>query len=117
VTTGGAGTTMAGLRAGLPLVLVPTSWDKPDIALRMVEAGVAVRVAPRRCTPEALLAAVDEVLGDPRYRENAARIAEKLAAAPGPAGAADHIEALANDARRPPATAAPAVAAEGSLRA
>ena len=54
VTTGGAGTTMAGLRAGLPLVLVPTSWDKPDIALRMVEAGVAVRVAPRRCTPEAL---------------------------------------------------------------
>ena len=71
VTTGGAGTTMAGLRAGLPLVLVPTSWDKPDIALRMVEAGVAVRVAPRRCTPEALRAAVDEVLGDPRYRENA----------------------------------------------
>ena len=39
VTTGGAGTTMAGLRAGLPLVLVPTSWDKPEIALRMVEAG------------------------------------------------------------------------------
>ena len=117
VTTGGAGTTMAGLRAGLPLVLVPTSWDKPDIALRMVEAGVAVRVAPRRCTPEALLAAVDEVLGDPRYRENAARVAEKLADAPGPAGAADHIEALANDARGAPATAAPAVAAEGSLRA
>ena len=42
---------MAGLRAGVPLVLVPTSWDKPDIALRMVEAGVAVRVPPRRCTP------------------------------------------------------------------
>jgi UDP:flavonoid glycosyltransferase YjiC (YdhE family) len=78
---------------------------------------VAVRVAPRRCTPEALRAAVDEVLGDPRYRENAGRIAGKLAAAPGPAGAADHIEALAIDARRAPATAAPAVAAEGSLRA
>jgi UDP:flavonoid glycosyltransferase YjiC (YdhE family) len=94
VTTGGAGTTMAGLRAGLPLVLVPTSWDKPDIALRMVEAGVAVRVPPRRCTPEALRAAVDEVLGDARYRANARRIAEKLAAAPGPEGAAEHIEAL-----------------------
>jgi UDP:flavonoid glycosyltransferase YjiC (YdhE family) len=94
VTTGGAGTTMAGLRAGLPLVLVPTSWDKPDIALRMVEAGVAVRVPPRRCTPQALRAAVDEVLRDPRYRANARRIAAELAAAPGPAGAADHIEAL-----------------------
>jgi MGT family glycosyltransferase len=116
VTTGGAGTTMAGLRAGLPLVLVPTSWDKPDIALRMVEAGVAVRVPPRRCTPQVLRAAVDEVLGDARYRENARRIADKLTAAPGPSGAAGHIEALANDARGLPTAAAPPVAAEGSVR-
>ena len=97
VTTGGAGTTMSGLRAGLPLVLVPTSWDKPDIALRMTEAGVAVRVPPRRCTADALRAAVDEVLADPRYRAKARRIADLLAAAPGPAGAADHIEALAGE--------------------
>jgi UDP:flavonoid glycosyltransferase YjiC (YdhE family) len=60
----------------------------------MVEAGVAVRVPPRRCTPEALRDAVDEVLDDPSYRETARQIAEKLAVAPGPAGAADHIEAL-----------------------
>ena len=79
---------------------VPTSWDKPDIALRMVEAGVAVRVPPRRCTPLALRTAVDEVLGDPRYRANASRIAMGLAAAPGPAGAADHIEALVTGGRR-----------------
>jgi MGT family glycosyltransferase len=114
VTTGGAGTTMAGLRAGLPLVLVPTSWDKPEIALRMVEAGVAVRMPPRRCTPEALRAAVDEVLGDARYRASARRIAEKLAVAPGPVGAADHIEALV--AGVSPA-AAPVPAFEGSVRA
>jgi MGT family glycosyltransferase len=113
VTTGGAGTTMAGLRAGLPLVIVPTSWDKPEIALRMVEAGVAVRVQPRRCTPQALRAAVDEVLDDPAYREKARRIAEKLAATPGPAGAADHIEALA--AGRSPATV-PLPALDGSVR-
>jgi MGT family glycosyltransferase len=113
VTTGGAGTTMAGLRAGLPLVLVPTSWDKPDIALRMVEADVAVRVPPRRCTPQALRAAVDQVLGERRYRENAQRIAEKLAAAPGPAGAAHHIEALAGGMS---AAAAPEPAFEGSVR-
>jgi UDP:flavonoid glycosyltransferase YjiC (YdhE family) len=113
VTTGGAGTTMAGLRAGLPLVLVPTSWDKPDIALRMVEAGVAVRVPPRRCTPLALRTAVDEVLGDPRYRANARRIAMGLAAAPGPAGAADHIEALVTGVST---TVAPVPALEGSVR-
>jgi UDP:flavonoid glycosyltransferase YjiC (YdhE family) len=113
VTTGGAGTTMAGLRAGLPLVLVPTSWDKPDIALRMVEAGVAVRVPPRRCSPQTLRAAVDEVLGNPRYAINARRIADKLAAAPGPAGAARHIEALV----APGTSAAPAMPAlAGSSR-
>jgi MGT family glycosyltransferase len=99
VTTGGAGTTMAGLRAGLPLVLVPTSWDKPDIALRMVEAGVAVRVPARRCTPQVLRRAVDEILTEPRYRASARRIADRLAAAPGPAGAADEVETLARAAR------------------
>jgi UDP:flavonoid glycosyltransferase YjiC (YdhE family) len=116
ITTGGAGTTMAGLRAGLPLVLVPTSWDKPEIALRMVEAGVAVRVQPRRCTPQALRAAVDEVLSERRYAENARGIAEKLATAPGPAGAADHIEALANGVRGAPDPRAALIAAEGSVR-
>jgi UDP:flavonoid glycosyltransferase YjiC (YdhE family) len=113
VTTGGAGTTIAGLRAGLPLVLVPTSWDKPDIALRMVEAGVAVRVPPRRCTPRALRAAVDEVLGDPRYRARARRVGAKLAASPRAAGAADHIEALAAGAS-PPAVPRPVLG--GSVR-
>ena len=116
VTTGGAGTTMAGLAAGLPLVLVPTSWDKPDIALRMVEAGVAVRVAPRRCTPQALRAAVEEVVGNSRYGENARTIARRLAAAPGPAGAADHIEALARAVLKPTEPATPPVAAEGGVR-
>jgi UDP:flavonoid glycosyltransferase YjiC (YdhE family) len=56
------------------------------------------------------------VLGDARYRENARRIADKLAAAPGPPGAAGHIEALANAARRAPVAAASPVAAEVSVR-
>ena len=93
MTTGGAGTVMAALRAGVPLVVVPTTWDKPADAPRRVEAGVGVRLSPRRCTPERLRAAVDEVLGDPRYRANARHAAELLAAAPGPAGAAELITA------------------------
>src|SRR5204863_103138 len=54
VTTGGAGTVMAGLRAGIPLVIVPTTWDKPDNARRAAEAGAALLLRPRRCTPERL---------------------------------------------------------------
>jgi MGT family glycosyltransferase len=99
VTTGGMGTVMAALRAGVPLVLVPTNWDKPVIAQRVVDAGVGLRLAPRRCTPERLREVVERVLDDPGYRENARRSAEWLAAAPGPEGAARLIAGLRRDAQ------------------
>jgi MGT family glycosyltransferase len=95
VTTGGAGSVMAGLRAGVPLVLVPTTWDKPDNARRVAAAGAGVILAPRRCTPTSLREAVERVLAQPSYREAAQRCAALLAKAPGPSGAAELIEALA----------------------
>ena len=95
VTTGGANTILAALQAGVPVVVIPTTWDKPDNARRVVEAGVGVRLSPRRCTPERLRAAVEQVLDDPGYGANARRIANLLALAPGPAGAADLLSALA----------------------
>jgi len=79
VTTGGAGTIMAALAAGVPLVLVPTEWDKPESAERVVEAGVGVRLAPRECTPENLRACVETVLRVPSYRANARRMADVIA--------------------------------------
>jgi MGT family glycosyltransferase len=98
VTTGGMGTVMAALAAGVPLVVVPTTWDKPANARRVVDAGVGVRLAPRRCTPQRLRAAVEHVLGTPSFRRDARRGASLLAAAPGPAGAAELIEGLARGA-------------------
>jgi MGT family glycosyltransferase len=95
VTTGGANTVLAALQAGVPLVVVPTTWDKPDNARRVIEAGVGVRLSPRRCTPERLREAVETVLAEPRYRANAERIADELAKAPGPAGAAELLQGLA----------------------
>lgn len=102
VTTGGAHTIVSTLAAGVPLVIVPTLWDKPANARRIAAAGAGVQLAPRHCTPERLRAAVDEVVREPSYRRNAQRIAQALAAAPGPAGAAAMIAALA----RTPAPAA-----------
>jgi MGT family glycosyltransferase len=101
VTTGGAGSTMAGLRAGIPLVLVPTTWDKPDNAIRVAQAGAGVIVSPKRCTPARLRAAVEQVLDDPSYRQAAQECARQLAAAPGPDGAARLIEGLAPAIRKP----------------
>jgi MGT family glycosyltransferase len=112
VTTGGMGTVMAALRAGIPLVVVPTNWDKPTIAQRVVDAGVGVRLAPRRCTPTRLREAVERVLRDQRYGERARRLAARLAAAPGPDGAAELIEQLALAQHEP--TVAVATEPEGS---
>ena len=92
VNFGGKGTILAAAEAGVPMVVVPTSWDKPDNARRVVDAGAGLRLAPRRATPERLRAAVRELLDDPSYRDAAGRLAAKLAAAPGAPGAAELLE-------------------------
>lgn len=95
VTTGGAGTVLTSLQLGVPLVIVPTHWDKPDNAQRVVEAGVGLRLTPKQCTPEGLRAAVERVVKEPSFRANARRIARIMAEHPGPAGAAELLESLA----------------------
>jgi MGT family glycosyltransferase len=94
VTTGGPATIMAALVAGAPLVVVPTTWDKPDNARRVAEAGAGVRLAPKRCTPDRLRDAVNEVLRDPSYAARSRELSEKLRAAPGADGAVELLEGL-----------------------
>jgi N-glycosyltransferase StaG len=101
VTVGGKATILAAMEAGVPMVLVPTTWDKPDNARRVTEAGAAVRLSARRLTPQRLREALREILGDRRYQNNARRIAARLDAAPGPAGAAMLLEHLATPAGSP----------------
>jgi MGT family glycosyltransferase len=94
VTTGGAATVLASLKAGVPLLVVPTFWDKNDNAQRVVEAGVGLRLAPRRCTADRLRAAVMRLLEEPHFRENARRIARRFAQVPGPPRAVELLEGV-----------------------
>jgi len=103
VTTGGAATVLTALKAGVPLLVVPTFWDKSDNAQRVVEAGVGLRLAPRHCTPDRVRGAVMRLLEEPSFRENARQMASRFAATPGPAGAAELLERLANGAPVPAA--------------
>ncbi len=97
VTTGGTGTVLAALSAGVPLVVVPTAWDQPENAWRVSEAGAGIRLAPRQCTPDRLRSAVTRVLDDPSFRSNAGRLAADFARYGGAAQAARLIEQLAAD--------------------
>jgi UDP:flavonoid glycosyltransferase YjiC (YdhE family) len=93
ITTGGAGTILTALEAGIPLVIVPTEWDKPDNAQRVVEAGAAIRISPGRCSPKQLRAAVELLLSDQTYRENAKGLGRILKGLNGPRKGAELIEA------------------------
>ncbi len=95
VTLGGKSTILAAAEAGVPMVLVPTTWEKPDNARRLTETGAGIRLSARRLDAEKLRAAVRQVLYEPRYREAARRLADSLAAAPGPPRAAELLEQLA----------------------
>ena len=92
VNTGGAGTLLTALEAGIPLLIVPTEWDKPDNAQRVVEAGAGLRLAPERCTPARLREAVERLLNEPSFGDNARRLGEILKRHRGPARAAELLE-------------------------
>ncbi len=94
VTNAGGGIVVACLRAGVPLIMIPGEWDKPEIAQRVVEAGAGLRLSASQCTPRRLRAAVEKVLQNPSFRRNAERLGASFERHRGPEDAADLLEYL-----------------------
>jgi UDP:flavonoid glycosyltransferase YjiC (YdhE family) len=97
LTHGGYGAIMACLSLGLPMVVLPVNADQPRNAKRCAELGVARVIGPEECTPEAIRAATQAVLGDRAYRANAERIRDEITAMPGQELAVELLERLARD--------------------
>lgn len=77
----GAGTTAAGLRAGVPAVPVPIQFDAAFWSRRLVRLGVAPCAVPLRdLSADALASALIQATRDPRHRSRARLIATRLAA-------------------------------------
>ena len=92
----GAGTTGAGLRAGVPSVPVPVLADQPFWAHRLHDLGVAPEpVYFAKLTAETLSDALRECLGEPGYQERAASLARRIADEDGAAAVLARIERLA----------------------
>jgi sterol 3beta-glucosyltransferase len=90
---GGSGTTGAGLRAGVPSVLVPHIGDQPLWARRVRELGVGPRPTPRRrLTAERLAAAITSAVTDVDMRARAAALGERIRAEDGVGRAVGIIE-------------------------
>ena len=92
---GGAGTTGAGLRAGVPSVLVPHAGDQPLWARRVAELGVGPRPVPRRqLTAERLAGAITSAVTDADMRARAAALGERIRAEDGVGRAIQVVEAV-----------------------
>lgn len=94
VTNGGYGSVTQALAHGLPLVCAGTSEDKKDTAARVTRAGAGVDLGTDCPSLEQVRDAVAEILGDGRYRENAARVGEGLNSLGGAARACELLESL-----------------------
>jgi len=90
---GGAGTTAAGLRAGVPSVLVPHFGDQPFWARRVVRLGVGPKAIPRkRMTAEMLGAAIATAVTDENIRARAAALGERIRTEDGVGQAIEVVE-------------------------
>lgn len=81
---GGAGTTAAGLRAGVPNVVVPFFADQPFWGWRVAALGAGPSPLPlQTLTAERLAVAIQQAVTDSTMRARAAEIGARLQAEDG----------------------------------
>lgn len=96
VCHGGYGTLMAALARGIPVVSVPLGGaDNAERAARVEALGVGVVVREHERSAAAIRDGLARVLGEPRFRDAARRLAASLDGLPPLAEAATLVERLA----------------------
>jgi MGT family glycosyltransferase len=97
------GTTTAALGAlthGLPSLVVPSGSEEPDVAERLEDAGVALRVPAKEMSADRLRDLLDELFDRASLRERARELQGGFARLEGPRRAAELLNQLARE-RRP----------------
>lgn len=100
ICNGGHGIVARALSHGVPLVVVPGHGDQQENGYRVARAGAGVVVKRRKLGT--LPRALRDVLGDPRHKAAASRIAREAATLDGPARAAELVEGLVTPGRETP---------------
>jgi len=94
VHQGGIGTLAQAMYAGKPMLVVPFSHDQPDNAERAERLGIGRALPRRKFSIAAAVAALGELIAEPRYAAAAAGVARLLQREDGVAAACDRLEAL-----------------------
>lgn len=95
---GGAGTTAAALRAGVPMAICPFSGDQPFWARRMQALGVSPAPLPeKRMSAAAFASRIEAMTSGEGMRCRASALAAAIASEHGVAATADFVERYARD--------------------
>jgi sterol 3beta-glucosyltransferase len=92
---GGASTTAAGLRAGVPSIVIPFLGDQPFWGQRVHDLGVGPALIPRsKLTVDRLAQAIQEAVTNIAMRQRAAELGSKIQAEDGIANAVAIIQRM-----------------------
>jgi sterol 3beta-glucosyltransferase len=92
---GGAGTTAAGLRAGIPSIIIPFFGDQPFWGRCVVDLGVGPTPIPRKqLTAERLAQAITQAVSNTSMRQRASDLGAKIRTEDGIARAVEVIQNL-----------------------
>jgi UDP:flavonoid glycosyltransferase YjiC (YdhE family) len=94
VCHGGAGTTLAALGAGVPLVVVPQFGDQPAIGEAVDESGTGLNLGLGDVAPEDVEKALTRVLSEAAFGERAREVALDIAGLPPASDAVGLFESL-----------------------
>lgn len=93
---GGAGTTAAGLRAGVPSIVIPFFGDQPFWGQRVADLGVGPSPLPRKqLSAERLAQAIQTAVSDAAMGQKAAALGEKIRSEDGLGQAAKVVDSIA----------------------
>ena len=93
ITHGGMNSSSEGLYNGLPLVVVPQMGDQFVVAKRVEEFGAGIELR-KNVEPSNIGQAVNEILSNNSYKENAQKIAKSLRDSGGYKKAVDYIHEI-----------------------
>jgi sterol 3beta-glucosyltransferase len=90
---GGAGTTAAGLRGGIPSIIVPFMGDQPFWGKRVADLGVGPQpISQKKLTAKGLAAAITEAVSNSEMRRKAYVLGQKIQSEDGIGNAVTLIE-------------------------
>jgi zeaxanthin glucosyltransferase len=95
ITHAGMNTALESLSNGVPMVAIPIANDQPGVAARIAWTGTGEAIALAKLSSSRLQAAIEKVLTQDSYKQNAVRLQTAIRHAGGVSRAADLVERVA----------------------